>query len=175
MENNNSFVDDILSKWNLKANSIDEYIDAYNDKNLIVDIYPYTINDLDKCWQMEIFYRKFRDKEISRNVYLNHEEKYLNFIKYLWLYNSTDIFYDLRFDNYFRKGLKKYSPLKKSKQISDKTENIESWPKLEELVVLALREAGSIVLYFKNWNIMGMINGFSILVLCKEKETVKIV
>jgi hypothetical protein len=150
-------------------------MDSYNDKNLIVDIYPFAIDDSEKNWQVEIFYRNFLDKTISRSMYLEHEQRYLRFIQLLWLYNSTDVFYDLRFHNYFRKGLKKRNPIKKNPQQSEEIQNIESWCELEYLATLALREAGYIFLHFKAWNIVAMIHDFSILVLCKEKQTCSIV
>ena len=112
MENKNCFIDDILSQWNSRSIDFDAYMDSYNDKNLIVDIYPFAIDDSEKNWQVEIFYRNFLDKTISRSMYLEHEQRYLRFIQLLWLYNSTDVFYDLRFHNYFRKGLKKRNPIK---------------------------------------------------------------
>ena len=175
MENNKSFIDDILSQWNVQTTDLNTYINSYNDKNLIVDIHPFEITDLDKNWQVEIFYRKFLDKNISRSLYFDHEQRYLRFIKYLWLYNSTDVFYDLRFDNYFRKGLKRYNPIKKAIDVSDEVHNIASWLELEELAVLALREAGYIFLHFRDWNIIVMINDFSILVLCREAQTTSVV
>lgn len=174
MENKNSFIDGILSEWNLKAIDFGTYIDSYNEKNLIVDIYPFAIDNPEKNWEVEVFYRKFLDKNISRSLYFSYEQRYLRFIKYLWLYNSTDVFYDLRFDNYFRKGVKKYNHIKRRQKTSEELKNIDSWCKLEELVVLALREAGYMFLYFKNWNIIVMINDFSILALCKETQTTSI-
>ena len=175
MENKNSYIDDILSQWNLKSIDFDTYVESYDDKNLIVDIYPFEIENPEKNCQVEVFYRRFLDKNIPRNQYFDYEQRYLNFVKYLWMYNATDVFYDLLFDNYFRKGLKKYKTIRKKIQISEEIQNADSWYKIEELLIMALREAGYIFLHFKDWNIVLMINDFSILVLCKEKQTTLII
>ena len=126
MENNDSFIDDILSEWNGNTIDFDTYLKMNSDRNLIVDIYPFEIADPEKNWQVEIFYRKFLDKQISCREYLAHEQKYLQFMKHLWLYNATDVFYDLSFDRSFKKGLKSWRFTKK-KQKAAKMPNVDSW------------------------------------------------
>ena len=170
MENNRSFVDEILTCWGIQGIDFDSYVNAYNSKNLIVDIFPFSVLDPEKFWQVEVFYGKLLDKTISPKCYFDYEGKYLRFIKFLWLYNVTDAFFDLNFDNYFRKGIKKhFKP--KHPQASEELHNVDSWLELEEFVTLALREAGYIFLHFKDWNLIVMINDFSMLVLCKEEKT----
>ena len=96
----------------------------------------------------------------------------MNFIKFLWLYNQTDIFYDIECSRYFRKGIKKYSVLKNKSRYNEEKFNIKSWILVEEASRFALREAGVVFLHFKDWNIIGMINDFSIFLSCKSNENI---
>lgn len=174
MENKRSFVDEILFEWGIQGITFDTYVESHSSKNLIVDIYPFTILNPEKNRQVEIFYSKLLSKTVSRKYYLDCEQKYINFIRYLWLYNDTDAFFDLHFDRYFRKGLKKRRGTRLS-HASEELCNIDSWDRLEELVALALREAGYMFLHFKMWNIVVMIHDFYLLVLCKEEKTVSMI
>ena len=174
MENKRSFVDEILFEWGIQGITFDTYVDSHSSKNLIVDIYPFTILNPEKNRQVEVFYSKLLSKTVSRKYYLDCEQKYINFIRYLWLYNDTDAFFDLHFDRYFRKGLKKRRGTRLS-HASEELCNIDSWDRLEELVALALREAGYMFLHFKMWNIVVMIHDFYLLVLCKEEKTVSMI
>lgn len=174
MENKRSFIDEILFQWGIQGVDFDTYLESYNDKNLIVDIYPFTVLSPQKFRQVAVFYGKFLDKTISKKCYFDCERKYLSFIRHLWLYNETDAFFDLYFDNYFRKGLRKQHGLKNC-QASEELHDISDWCKVEELATLALREAGYVFLHFKTWNVITMINDFSIVVLCKEEKTTSLI
>lgn len=171
--NNNSFFNDILFDWNTIL--IDEdIVDVMLERGMIVDIYPFRIEDSEKNYQVEVFYRKFVEKNISKTSYLNYENKFLSFIKLLWIYNSTDVFYDLIFDKHFKKSLRKYR-FKRCNQDSQIINNISKLGELQFLSALALREAGYMFLHLKNWNVLVMINGFSMLVLCKDCKTNEII
>ena len=107
MENKDAFLKNIFLKWNMNINGIDDYINRYTEQSLIIDIFPYRITNEEKNYQVEVFYKRYRDKEIKKKDFLNYENRYLDFVKLLWLYNDTDIFYELYLNNYFCKGIKK--------------------------------------------------------------------
>ena len=167
----NSFIRNILIEWNMVSESND-VVEFMTEMGLIVDIYPFQIKDLEKSHQVEVFYRKFLDKDISRKTYLTYENNFLKFIKLLWTYNETNLFYDLAFDNYFLKAFKKICFTKKRKK-SNTVNNISNWAELQTLSVVSLRESGYMFLHFKDWNVIAMINDFSVLLMCKDAETNK--
>ena len=175
MENNknNAFINDILVTWGLTSANND-IVDQMHDMGLVVDIHPFQIENPEKNYQVEVFYQKFLDGNISKDTYLNYENKFLNFVKLLWTYNVTDVLYDLFFDKHFLKAFKK-NYFVQNKPKSQVINNISSWIELQKLLILALREAGYIFLFFKDWNVIAMINDFSVLILCKDSETNKII
>lgn len=173
MENKDNFAERILSEWSCpKGDHIDmqDYIDRNADKCFIIDMFPYQIKDPEKNHQVEIFYRKFLDDDVSAAEFLNCETKYLDLIKNFWLYNQVEVCYDLQFAEYFRKGFLKRRSFRKTKRKYEIQENVTSWAELKELTVLALREAGYLILHFKTWNVIAVINDFCVLIICKEKD-----
>ena len=165
----NSLISDIFNEWNLTPIHND-VVDFMSDKGIVIDIYPFKITDLEKNHQVEVFYRKFLDRDIPKKTYLTCENKFLTFIKFLWIYNSTNVFYDLVFDNYFLKAIKK-SFFFKQKHKSKIIHSISNWEELQTLSILALREAGYMFIHFKDWNAIAMINDFAMLILCRDAET----
>ena len=172
-DKNNAFINDILGAWGWTPTNND-IVNLMRDMGLIIDIHPFQIENPEKNYQVEVFYRKFVDGDISKDTYLNYENKFLNFVKLLWTYNVTDVLYDLFFDKHFQKALK-ISYFVQSKRKSQVINNISSWIELQKLLILALREAGYIFLFFKEWNVIAMINDFSVLILCKDAETNEII
>ena len=173
MENNIDFVESIVEKWtqNKQKNSLDIFCSENPDNTFVIDIFPDQIKDMEKCCQVEVFYKRLLDKEIDKDRYIQLERIFVEFIKYSWLYNSMDVFYDLCFDAYFGKGIKAMRGWKKG-QKSDTIKSITSWETLEYLTLLALREAGHLFIYSETQELMYIINGLSILVICKESEGV---
>lgn len=179
MESNEflTFVDQIITEWTGEKYHFDadeRYAEQNPEKNIIIDIFPDTIVDVDKFYQVDIFYRKWIDGDISKEVFLENEKKYLNFINLLWLYNTVDISYNLYHNCYFRKGIKKYSysSLFKRSSVKNIQRNVNDWNTLEEKARLALREAGFLWVYFRQWEIIAIICDFSIRLLFKDDHVI---
>lgn len=177
MENSDfcSFSDTILAKWTggcYRPNAIEWYIDERPNNSLIVDIFPNTIFDLEKYYQVSVFYRKWIDGDINKKTFLRHEQKYLNLIKSLWLCNTSDICYDLSFNHYFRKG-RIFSPFMTKLPPTNVQQDVKDWNVIEKVVTYALREAGCLMLYFREWEILAVINDFSVLILTKDSAVKK--
>ena len=173
---NRAFFQNILSKWGevgdvLNSDDMFEsYASKYPERHLIVDIYPYVVKDMDKYYHNSFFYRKYKDREIKKREYLIEELKFVNFIKILWLYNTVTFCCDLQDSSYFLKGLrtKRYF----SKKISNcKYSSVQDFNLLEKALRLALREAGFLWIYFEEWDILTIINDFSISILLRDEKT----
>ena len=178
MESNEflNFVDCVLEEWTGKAYSFDgieQYATEFPSKSVIVDIFPSIIADVDKYYQVSVFYRKWVDGEISKTTFLRHENNYVNFVKELWLYNTVDICYDLSFSNYFKKGEKRLKLFSKGKSTKAVKRDVKDWNTIEEVVRLALREAGFLWMYCKQLEMVVVVCDFSIQLLTKEEQSIQ--
>lgn len=95
MENDN-FIKSISMTWSEIRNydDIEIYAKKYPQRRFVIDIFPYRILHPDKYDQVSIFYRKLLDREIRKKEFLYQEQKFIYFIKGLWLYNPVNISYD---------------------------------------------------------------------------------
>ncbi len=178
MESNEflTFTDCILTEWTGETHSFDaveRYVEEHPDKSVIVDIFPDTIVDIDKYYQVSVFYRKWVDRDISGTTYLGNEKKYLDFVNILWLYNTVDICYDLSFSNYFRKKEKRNKSFFKRFPMKMVQRDVKDWNVIAEVLKLALREAGHLWLYFKQWEMVAVICDVAIQFLFKAEQTIK--
>ena len=55
----------------------------------VLDIFPKTINDNEKYRTVEAFYQKVLDHCMKKQEFENIENRFLYFVKILWLYNET--------------------------------------------------------------------------------------
>ena len=179
MENSKwlTFCDDIISEWTgeqYNNDAVEKYAELYPGKRIVVDIFPNTIMDGEKYYQVDVCYKRWCEGDIDKKTFLDNEKKYLDFIKTLWLYNTVDICYDLSFSNYFRKGSKKR--LKYIIRISKQNvlHDVQEWCEMEDLLKLALREAGHLWIYFKEWEVYAEIFGvIGNLILFKEEDALQ--
>ena len=75
----------------------------------VLDIFPKTINDNEKYRTVEVFYQKVLDHYMKKQEFENIENRFLYFVKTLWLYNETyvNILSPEIFNNYYYKRDKK--------------------------------------------------------------------
>ena len=176
MENSDllSFADTILTGWTgeyFNGDAIEKFVCNHPDKSMIIDIFPSTVTDPDKYYQVSVFYRKWVDNDTDKDTYRRYETQYLELIKSLWLYNTVDICYDLRFNHYFRKGMTKLSSFLKLCSSADIQRDVKEWMVLEKLATLALREAGFLAVYFRELEVIAYINDFYLLIMVKDSAT----
>ena len=71
----------------------------------VLDIFPKTINDNEKYRTVEVFYQKVLDHCMKKQEFENIENRFLYFVKVLWLYNETyvNILSPEIFNNYYYK------------------------------------------------------------------------
>ena len=173
-----TLIDNIISEWTGEYyyfDAIGKYADIYPKRSSIIDIFPNPILDKEKYYQVSVFYKKWVDGDIDKRTFLKNESKYLDFIRTLWLYNTVDVCYNLYFNNYFRKGTKKLYKKIKCSSKKDVLYDVQNWNMIKELLTLALREAGFLGLYFKQWEILAVINDFSIQLLFKDEMTIQVI
>ena len=78
-------------------------------KTKVLDIFPEIINDNEKYQSVEVFYQKVLDHCMKKQEFENIENRFLRFVKILWLYNETyvNILSPEIFNNYYYKRNKK--------------------------------------------------------------------
>lgn len=179
MVNNDTstFLNNILYNWvgeMYNDDPINAYICQHPDNHIVVDIFPYVIENPNKYHQVEVFYEKWISKKNSRKNYLAYEKRYIDFLKTIWLYNQTDLRHCLSFDKRFWKGHPKKTH-NKSRLDKCKKTNIYDWSTIEVAVSLALREAGFLWLYFQEWEIIAVLHDFSVQMLVKDRKTLQLI
>lgn len=133
----------------------------------MIDIFPYRILHPDKYDQVSIFYRKLLDREIRKKEFLYQEQKFIYFIKGLWLYNPVNISYDLHNKRYFQKGLSKrfFKDVKKRDILLD----VSNFRIVQAVLHLALREAGILWMDFKEWEVLARVCDFNIELIVRDE------
>ncbi len=177
MENKNSldFINDIIHKWvgdeyKYEEDPVGTYIARYPDSCCVIDILPHIVKDLEKYHQVAVFYQKWVDRHIDGKCFLSYEERYIEFLKTLWLYNRVEMRYNLSFDNFFMKGYPKIRLRNKVLPSECEKTNDMDWGTIEKMISLALREAGFLWLYFQELEMIAVIHDFCIQLLMKDQE-----
>lgn len=162
----------ILQNLNIDSSLIDSLVTFLfeNQEVYHLDLFPFIITDEDKYKRVEVFYQKYLDKVISKSEFTEHERKYHDFIKMLWLYNNvyvqinTDV-KQFKNSSYAKRNKRKW---KKHKQflydiIGDFKELyfVNSLEKLEVLLFLATREISPVLFYFDKFNVILYLDGCS--------------
>lgn len=171
---NSKFIINVLKGWGMQcdveyeADNVELFVEKNPEKSIIIDVFPYVIQDGCKYDQVSVFYKKLKDGDISKKEYLYLENKYVDFIKLLSLYNEIDISFNLCYSNYFLKNLSKRKDLK----YTEKTTLINevNLNKIAYLLRLALREAGFLWIHFKEWGLLAIIHDFSIRLIAKNES-----
>lgn len=149
---------DICAQLGISSNnSIDAIITTIleSETTFSVDIFPAVIKNPDKYKQVEIFYQSYLDKEISSNEFKTFENKYQQFIKYIWLYNDTYVYAPISFKefkkNYYanknRKLFKKYTAFLRDILDLNCFTNIENYELLVALTYLSTRDITPVLFY----------------------------
>lgn len=132
----------------------------------VLDIFPKTINDNEKYRTVEVFYQKVLDHCMKKQEFENIENRFLYFVKVLWLYNETyvNILSPEIFNNYYYKRNKKI--LKKNSIVNlksiagtDEFLLIKDKNVLGSACIIATRDISPVVFYFRNSKILFLLNG----------------
>ena len=129
-----------------------------------IEMYPEVIKDNDKLKQIEIYYDKAKRNKKLKEYYIL-EEKYISVLKYLWVYNDTEIILGKFLDKKFLNISFSEKEIRKINQIKDKTYKINKFSILQKFAKLGLREKATIHLVFKNFQIIVIITGLLIIIV----------
>lgn len=172
-------MENLLNHFNIPNDiKITDYLlncpESYN-----LDIFPFVIKNHNKYRQVEIFYQKCLDGDLSKHVYENIEYKYHQFMKTLWLYNEVYVQTainknDFKISYYAKKNKSKFS---KSKNfLLDMFENfhnvklIDSVVDLESLLFIATREISPVLFYFLDFKVIVYLNACNGIVYFADKS-----
>ena len=150
--------------FNESTDNIFEYIIENND-SIVLDLFPRNIKDSKKYQSVEVFYQKVLDHNMKKRKFEEIENRFMNFIKTLWLYNETyvNVLSSEIFENFYykknKKLLKKYSSIFSESINEEEFLLIEDKDVLYSFCVLAIRDISPVVFYFKNSKILIMLSG----------------
>lgn len=166
-------ISNIIMSWDdgLKEYDIETYMKKFPNRHSVIDIFPYVISDSNKYDNVSVFYQKFLDGDIDKKEYFKYEERFINFIKLVWLYNDIDICYNFYLNRRFKKGFSRYKVLPKLKIGSDTLLKVDDFRVIQESLLFSLREAGFLWMYLRDWDMIMMVHGFNIVTIVKEAET----
>ncbi|WP_039652288.1 hypothetical protein [Clostridium tyrobutyricum] len=141
-----------------KSKNIESFLDDLesfldNNQYYLLDIFPQTVLDNDKLSQYEMLYN-FSIDDKNQSDFIINENKFINILKKLWLYNKTKVFvFDFNFENPF-KSVKEKKKFESIINIRDKTTFIKDINQLEILIKLGIREKASSILFFDDMEII---------------------
>lgn len=154
------------------------------DNSSVIDIFPKRIQSNEKYTFVEVFYQKVLDKEIEVSKFENAENKFVELIKTLWLYN--DVYVKIFSDddsiikNYYYKRNKTIFN-KFSKPLIDMTESkdhaflIDDGNLLEILCKIATRDIARVMFCFNDSKTIILLNDCSARVHFAENADLELV
>ncbi|WP_368488328.1 hypothetical protein [Clostridium sp. BJN0013] len=119
----------------------------------LIDIFPKKILDADKFSQYEIVYDSLIDDK-NQSSFLVNENKFINLLKKIWLYNKTKAFvFECNCENLFKNSddIKYFKSIKDSE---NETKLINNVYELELLIKLGMREKLYSILVFEDMEII---------------------
>jgi hypothetical protein len=158
-------INDLLKCFNISILDDTEIIDFLSDNGeaFNLDLFPFIIDDYQKYNQVEIFYQRYLDGDLTKQEFETNEQKYHQFIKTLWLYN--DVYVQVAIDsiefkerqNYINKTIK----LKRNNEfLLQAAENfkianlVDSLKNLDSLLLIATREISHVLFYFMDFKLI---------------------
>lgn len=160
---NNDF--NVLESWGINIpDEYDcplEYINQKFPKNVFsIDSCPYTVLSNEKYEQFEVYYQQVLKGKLNKKSFIEYENKFLNVIIKLWLYNITRVeFYSdwhlirkhRRIDKKYRKKIKVLKNKLRTSNIFEVTDRLE----LELIVQLSIRDDTiGTAFYFEDYKIL---------------------
>ena len=157
---------DLGIAFSSECHMLDDLFD-YSDK-YIISSFPGIIEDSEKYGQVNIFYQKYLDGEISKQQFESREKQFHDFVKTLWIYNDV---YAALFEScgniikYSRRAKIKKLIRSEKKLLSkvsidsyspniDNVYRVSKYSSMNVLLHLATREISGLLLYFKQVNIL---------------------
>lgn len=180
VENDNINVCDILKLFGLdykdkEQNIIDSFLES--DKTFCISLFPDLIKDIVKYNQVEIYYQKYLDREITKEEFFDSERKFWELLKSFWIYNDTYVFIENDYREitssfYWRKNRRE---LIKSKHLIEKISNSQLFWKIDSIYDLSVlskistREISREIFFFQQSGLVISIDGCCG-ILCKTKS-----
>lgn len=175
-------IDDIIRDFQLKNISKEEFFENILecDRFYHLDLFPYFIKDYEKYSQVEVFYQKYLDGDMSKQEFEKHEQKFHQFVETLWMYN--DVYVMIGEDDYHRMKRLEYAKKNKSKykksrkfvastiEDSGSGHYVDSLVDLRSLLYIATREIASVIFCFIDFKIILWLNGCVGLIYFKEES-----
>lgn len=90
---NNMEISKILIEWGINIQTDNDMFDCltstYPQNCYYIDRFPLLVKSFHKYEQEELYYKKVLDKEVSKELFIIEELKFVNVLKKLWLYNQV--------------------------------------------------------------------------------------
>lgn len=179
-------LEELLNKFNITLFENQDIFDFFDlpDNSSVIDIFPERIHSNEKYSFVEMFYQKVLDKEVELSKFECVENKFVELIKTLWLYNDVyvSIFSndDTIIKNYYYKRNKTIFE-KYSKFIAEMTESIDraflidDGNLLETLCKIATRDIATVMFCFNNSKTIFLLNDCAARVHFAENADVDLV
>ena len=154
-------LEELLKKFNITLFENQDIFDFFNlpDNSSVIDIFPERIHSNEKYSFVEMFYQRVLDKEIELSKFECVENKFVELIKTLWLYNDVyvSVFSNINTinKNYYYKRNKTFFK-EYSKSLLEMTESIDQAfliddvNLLEALCIIATRDIATLMFCFNN-------------------------
>ena len=179
-------LEELLNKFNITLFENQDIFDFFDlpDNSSVIDIFPERIHSNEKYSFVEMFYQKVLDKEVELSKFECVENKFVELIKTLWLYNDVyvSIFSndDTIIKNYYYKRNKTIFE-KYSKFIAEMTGSIDraflidDGNLLEALCIIATRDIATVMFCFNNSKTIILLNDCTARVHFAENADVDLV
>lgn len=170
VENNNITICNVLEMMGFECEDKEQsLIDLFSEfeQTFCLSLFPNLITDVAKYNQVEIFYQRYLDNEISKQEFLHSEQKFLELLKNFWLYNDTYIFIENDYNeiigsSYWKRNIGEFI---KSKSLIAKIANSQLFWKIDSindllmLSKISTREISRAIFFFKQFEILIAIDG----------------
>lgn len=179
-------LEELLNKFNITLFENQNIFDFFDlpDNSSVIDIFPERIHSNEKYSFVEIFYQRVLDKEVELSKFECVENKFVELIKTLWLYNDVyvGIFSndDTIIENYYYKRNKTFFK-EYSKSLLEMTESIDQafliddGNLLEALCIIATRDIATVMFCFNNSKTIILLNDCAACVHFAENADVDLV
>jgi len=156
---------------------IEKFLNEFDlNADFLIDIFPNKVDDYLKYNQIEIFFQKFLNRDISKKAFIDEEEKFIRFFIYLWSLNNTFAFVNNITPlnkNYVakkcKKEIKKYKNSEEKNHSLFKVKNVDI---LKSLIHIGAREISQVYLFFIEWNIIIELSGLVALIQFENQKNI---
>lgn len=162
-------LEELLKKFNITLYENQDIYDFFDlpDNSSVIDIFPERIHSNEKYSFVEMFYQRVLDKEIELSKFECVENKFVELIKTLWLYNDVyvSVFSNINTINknhYYKRNktfFKEYSKsLLEMTESIDQAFLIDDGNLLEALCIIATRDIATVMFCFNNSKTIILLN-----------------